>query len=401
MDSIQFSTKINLHELRQFLQQYSSAQSPVHADSQEFEKELVPQLHYFGLLQIITPAEFDGANASMIDLIHITKELGYWAPAIGATFIGNLLGYSAVVLYAQDTLRKAICEEVMKKPLLWSFAMTEGVTGSDLHQTKTTVREVEGGYLLSGEKNFITNATYSDHMTVFARHIDRAGNDLGISAFYVNGLSKGLERGPKMSKVGWKRANTGTLFFNDVFLEGNQLLGKPGEGLSILTHCLNRSKTLLGALAAGIAYRSIDLTTERLTETERFNKPLMDQPAIRHQFAKLHTELEASWLLTCRAASTWDAGLPAVKEASMAKMYGGNISTKVVSVCMELFGARGVFHDYRISQLWNDAKIIEIVEGPSLVQELLIASYVLPPKKNRNQENQKFKLTSIARKKAS
>lgn len=206
-----------------------------------------------------------------------------------------------------------------------------------------------------------------------------------------------------MTKLGWKQANTGTLYFKNAFLPTEHLLGEPGQGLRILTHCLNRSKTLLGAMGVGISYRALDLATERLLQTSRYGKSLLEQGGIKHLLARLHTKAEAAWLLTCQAAATWDAGLAAVKESSMAKLYSGQVANEITSQAMELFGARGYLNDYEITRLNGDAKAIEIVEGPSLVQELLIAKEVLPrpaAQKVKDSTEDLFRLRSTELKKA-
>ena len=154
-------------------------------------------------------------------------------------------------------------------------------------------------------------------------------------------------------------------------------------------------------MGVGLCERAIDLVIERLSMTNRYEKPLITQPAIRHLLARMHTERDAAWMLTCLAASTWDSGNFAVKEASMAKLFSGRTAVSVTSQALELFGARGLFNDYEVSRLWRDAKAIEIVEGPSLVQELLIAKQVIPnPKKQGVTTEDPFKLTEDHKQKA-
>jgi alkylation response protein AidB-like acyl-CoA dehydrogenase len=340
--------------------------------------EIPRMLHEKGFLQLITPKIYGGQGAEVADLIWVIRELSYGSPSVAATYIGNLLGYSAVLLYAKDDLRETLAREHLMKFSLWSFAMTEGGAGSDLANIATRARRVPGGFVLNGEKNFITNASHSSHMAIFAQL-----GDEGISCFYIKGDQEGLSRGPAFTKICWKKANTGTLLFKDVFVPESHLLGEPGRGLRILTHCLNRSKTLLGAMGVGISQRAVDLCIERLQATERFEKALIDQPAIRHQLARMATQTESAWMMVARAAATWDAGLAAVKESSMAKLVGGSTAVSVADQAMELFGARGLFQDYEVSRLLSDAKAIEIVEGPSLVQELLIAKEILPHGKKK------------------
>ncbi len=369
--------KLKVEKVREFSREISLKYENSNRNCQKFPIDLVYKMYEIGLFQALTPKHFGGDELSVMDLISVARELGYGSASMAATFIGNTLGYSALVMYANEALKQDVCMDMSKKFNLWSFGMTEGETGSDLLSTKTTARKVSDGYVINGEKNFITNATHSTNLVLFARLIDQEGNDEGISCFYVPGNTAGLIRGQVMDKIGWQKANTGTLIFDKLKIPKEYLLGKPGAGLRILTHCLNRSKTLLGAVSVGIGERAIDLAVERLSATKRFSKPLIEQPAIRHLLAKLYTKNQAAWLLTKQAAEAWDSGKPAVKEASMAKLFGGATAVEIASQAMELFGARGFFNDFEISRLIFDAKAIEIVEGPSLVQELLIAKEVL------------------------
>lgn len=353
--------------------------------SQTFSDEFPRFLHQKGYLQGITPSIYGGLGLSVQDLAWMLRHVAYGSAGESATIIGNLLGYSAVVLYGSHHLKELVCSKYLHEYSLWSFAMTEAEVGSDLKNTQTVAKKVSGGYLINGEKNFITNASHSKQVCVFAQtEID--GKKMGVSCFYLPSIAGGIERGPEMDKIGWRKANTATLYFKDVFVPDEYLLGEVGFGLKILTHCLNRSKTLLGAVGVGISDRALDLTVERLAKTNRYGKALLDQPVLKHLIAKLQTKKEAAWLLTLKAAMTWDENQPAVTEASMAKYFSGKVSVEVTSECMELFGARGGFNNFEISRLINDAKLVEIVEGPSLVQELLISSGLMQ-QWNKKQES--------------
>lgn len=376
--TIQVSPQIDLTDIRKFVREVVLPRAKSNDEQALFDKDTTEKLYKLGLLTCITPREFGGPDLPVSDLIWVTRELAYGSAGVTATFIGNLLGYSALVLHGSDELKAKVCKEFTSRPGLWSFAMTEKGCGSDLQKTATQARKVKGGYVINGEKNFITNANHSTKLAVFANVIDENGMPQGISCFYVPGDSQGLERGEPAQKLGWRESNTGHLFFKDVFVPEEHLLGQINQGLQILTHCLNRSKTLLAATSVGLALRGLDLAQERLLSTKRYGRALIDQSAIRHLLARLHTKTEAAWLLACSAAAVWDAGLPAVREASMAKLFAGSIGVEVTSQTLELFGARGFLSEFEVSRLYRDAKAIEIVEGPTLVQELLIAKQVLP-----------------------
>lgn len=381
--TIRTAPQYDLTSLRQFVRDVVIPRAQSNDEQGKFDADTARELHKLGLLTSITPRSSGGPDLPVSDLIWIARELAYGSAGVAATFIGNLLGYSALVLHGSDELKAKICAEFTSTPGLWSFAMTEKGCGSDLMKTATTARRVAGGFVLNGEKNFITNANHSTHLSIFASVEADGIHPGGISCFYVPGDSKGLKRGDAAKKLGWRESNTGHLYLENVFVPDEHLLGEINEGLKILTHCLNRSKTLLAATSVGIASRGLDLAQERLLDTERYGRSLLDQASIRHLLARLHTKTEAAWLLACSAAAVWDAGLPAVREASMAKLFAGSVGVEVASQTLELFGARGFMAEFEVSRLYRDAKAVEIVEGPSLVQELLIAKQVLPSTKRK------------------
>lgn len=382
--SIRVSSEIDLQPIKDFVHKKVLPGSQERDEKGEFNLNLTQEMHELGILKVITPKEFKGPELPVADLIWVARTLGYGSASIAATFIGNLLGYSAVILYGNPALRKKVCTKFEAEYGLWSFGMTEKGCGSDLEKTATRAVKTKDGYILNGEKNFITNGTYATDISIFAQTYGENGERLGISCFYVPGNSEGLTRGPGEKKLGWRESNTGHLFLKNVSIPSENLLGKEGQGLKILTHCLNRSKTLLGAVGVGICDRAFEITINRLTETQRFDQPLIDKHSIRHVLSRLAVKAECAWLLACQAAAVWDNNDFAIKEASMAKLYGGETATEVTGKCVELFGARGYLADSEISKLYRDAKAIEIVEGPTLVQELLISKFVINPGKSHS-----------------
>jgi alkylation response protein AidB-like acyl-CoA dehydrogenase len=377
LKSIRIQPEIDLTYIQNFVAKEVLPGIQERDEKGEFSLEIAKGMHREGILRVITPKEFGGPELPVADLIWVTRTLAQGSAGVAATFIGNLLGYSAMVIYGKPALRKMICTRFERQYGLWSFGMTEKGCGSDLEKTATKAVKTKDGYILNGEKNFITNATYATDISLFAHLYDENGNSLGISCFYIPGDTPGLTRGAGEKKMGWRESNTGHLFLNNVLIPHDYLLGAEGDGLRILTHCLNRSKTLLGAVSVGICDRALELTTTRLASTQRFDRALIDKHSIRHVLSRLSVKIECAWLLAANAAATWDHQAYAIKEASMAKLYGGETATEVTGKCVELFGARGYLSDFEIQRLYRDAKAIEIVEGPTLVQELLISKFVI------------------------
>lgn len=394
-DKIILSSEYDLSKLKEFVEKQVIPKAMLNDEKHEFDLETTLELYKLGLLNVVSPKRFGGQDHPVRNLISITCELAYGSVGVAATFIANTLGYSPFVLYGNELLLETISREFEKSFKLWSFAVTEKGCGSDLEKTATVACRVPGGFEIEGEKNFITNSKFCTDLCVLANVISENGQKEGLSFFYVPGNTPGLVRGDSVKKIGWRESNTAHLKFEKVFVKDQYLIGRVGEGLKIFSECLSRSKTLMAAMSIGLSYRALDLAQERLGGVERFGKPLIEQSAIRHLLARLHTKVEASWLMTARSAATWDQFGQAIKESSMAKLMAGQTAMEVASQVAELFGARGYLMEYEVSRIFRDAKAMEIVEGPSLVQELIISKQVLPRKNSRAKDKSEVSRSKI------
>jgi acyl-CoA dehydrogenase len=348
-----------------------------------FASQIYSDLHKFGYFQAFVQKEFGGTGASLTDLACITRKLAYGASAVATTFIANMLGSGPTLLHGTRELRQRLSGESVERLSLWSFCMTEPDAGTDLMNTRTRAEKVKGGYVLQGKKCFITNANHAEHLSVFAR-IDGANEKAPVSAFYVPASSKGVSRGKPLKKLGQRESDTGELYFDGVFVPAENLLGNEGDGLKIAFHCLQRSKTLIAAMGLGMCDRAHDLIKTHLHQRVHYGKPLLSLPTIQCFLAQLHTESTAAWLLACQAAATWDTGDMAIKEASMAKMYAADVAARTMAELLELFGGYGFTQEFEIERLYRDVKILDIFEGATFVQQILIAKELfkdLKPKK--------------------
>ena len=368
--SIAVGTEVNLESLREFVSAKVIAAAATHDKDDGFPLEIYRELHRLGWLQAFIPREFGGGGLPTSDLIHIAREVAYGSSGVYTSACVLPLALTPIIHFAQPRLRATLCEDFVRNFQLWSFCFTEPDAGFDINSLKTTASKVPGGYLLNGVKCFITNAGVADHLTVIARNPNA---ERTISAFYVPANSPGVTRGKPLEKMGQRCSNTSELFFEKVFIPDEHLIGVEGQGFKIAYHTLQRNKTLVSAAAVGVSLRAMDLITEHLAHRIRYEKPLLAQPMIQGLLAQLQTEIEASWLLTCRSAATWDAGVSAVKEASMAKLFATHTAVKVVSEIVELFGGYGYCREFEIERLHRDVRVLEIYEGSSFIQQTLIA----------------------------
>lgn len=376
---LHLTSNLDLSPLQQYVREKIIPTSKKADQDSIFPIEIYQDLHRMGWLTSFVPQEFGGMGLPSTEMIHISKELAYGSCGVFTSTLINLLALSPIILYARPSLKSTLCREFIEDFCLWSYCMTEPDVGSDIANLKTTAVRVPGGYLLNGKKCFITNATVSKHLVVFANLGRKRGERSNLCAFYLPAHSPGISRHGPLEKMGQRDSDTGELFFENVFVPEHHLIGKEGEGLRIAFHCLQRSKTMIAAAAVGASYRALELITEYLQDRVLYGKPLLAQPTIYSQLADLHTKVEASWLLTCKAAATWDTNLSfAVKEASMAKSFSTDAAVHLMNEVLELFGGYGFCKEFEIERLYRDVKVFEIYEGPTLVQHALIARELFP-----------------------
>ncbi len=381
--NIPLEPSIDLGSLTHFVREQILPRQQTPVVGGEFSMELLKKLHQLGWLQSYVPKEYGGIGLSTSDLLFISREIAYGSAGVFSTFHSNMVGHLAIILYAKEALRRRLSQAYVDTFSLWSFCVTEPNSGSDVLNLQTNARRVPGGYRLSGHKAFISNANYSDHLFVLARLSSGSEKRAHLTGFYLPANSPGVTRGTAYVKMGQADSNTSELFFEDVFIPDEHLVGDEGGGLKILQHCIQRSKTLIAGAGVGISQRAGDLVRLELGQRIRFGKPLLSQPTINSFLAQLYTEVQASWLLASHAAVVWDSGSFAIQEASMAKLFSANTAVRFVNEAVELFGAYGYMQEFEIERLYRDVKLLEIYEGASNIQRILIAKELFPEVMNR------------------
>lgn len=350
-------------------------------EREEFPLKLLDRLHGLGYITAFVPQELGGVGAPTPYLLWVIREVAYASPGMACSMIGNMLALVPLLMRGNRELRHKVAQETQERLSLASFCFTEPEAGSDILRIRTRAEKVPGGYRISGQKCFITNANYAEHYIVMARTDSGDGPRAALSMFYVPGGSKGLSTGKALTKLGHRDSNTSEVYFDGVFVPEENLIGKEGEGLRNAQLSLARSRTFFAASAVGLMDRVSDLLTDFLSGREHYGKPLLSQPAIRNQLCQLRTEAHAAWLLTCSSAAEWEAGNPSLHHSSMAKMYAGQVASRFATSGLELFGGWGYTREYEIERLYRDAKLYEIIEGPTFVQQAIIAKELYPEPK--------------------
>jgi acyl-CoA dehydrogenase len=253
-----------------------------------------------------------------------------------------------------------------------SFALTEPNAGSDVAGLATTATKDGGDYVLNGSKCLITNGEFAEHYTVFAT-VDRALGRKGIGCFVVEGRPRGLTVGKHENKMGQRASNTVTLTFEDVRVPAKNLIGPVGDGFRLAMETLDNSRPLTAMFAVGIARAALEHCLDYSAQRKQFNKPIREFQAIQFMLADMAKDIQAARLLSYQSAWMLDAGERNTLVSSYAKCFAADMAMRVTTDAVQVYGGYGYIKEYPVEKLMRDAKLIQIYEGTSQVQRLVIA----------------------------
>lgn len=370
---------LNAEALRPFILTHVVPDFRKWEDDQKIPAEIWTELHALGIWQLCVPSRYGGAGTSALDLISTVRELSYGSAALATAITASFTASLSVFLAAGRELQEEYAQCILSKGEMSAFALTEQEGGSDLTNIQTIAKRVPGGYLLDGDKCFVTNATEARHFVIAARLEDERRTSRGLTLFYVPSSASGLKVRPAHKKLGQRAAKTHPIRLENVFVPTKHRIGGEGDALDISFRALQRSRCMLAAGALGLCLRAGDLAKSYLSRRKSLRKPLLSQPVIRGGLASVHTQMEAAWELTCAAARDWDYDAASLYRVNMAKLFAAQTANRFVCSVMEMFGGWGYTDSHEIEQLLRDVKFYEFVEGPAFVQEILIAKELFPP----------------------
>ncbi|MGD2252592.1 MAG: acyl-CoA dehydrogenase family protein [Anaerolineales bacterium] len=351
---------------------------PVAAEYDEREEMPWPVLHKaaeIGLTSYQYPEQYGGGG--MTDLVTacvVTEELAWGCLGIGGAIIGCGLAGVPILISGSEAQKQRYIPWFCDPANLRSgaFALTEPEAGSDVASLHTTAVREGDGYVLNGQKRFITLGGVADLYVVFAT-LDPARGHRGITAFIVEADTPGLSAGKKESKMGMRAGYTGDVILQDVRVPVENRLGGEGEGFYVAMKAFERTRPVVGILAVGLARAAYEYAVEYARERMQFGKPIIATQAVRFMLADMLTEIEAARLLVWRSAWLADIGKPNNAEASMGKAFAADMAMQVTTDAVQILGGYGYMRDYPVEKWMRDAKILQIVEGTSQIQRLIIA----------------------------
>jgi alkylation response protein AidB-like acyl-CoA dehydrogenase len=332
-----------------------------------------------GLNAYMLPEEYGGAG--MTDCLTsciVQEELSH-----GCSGIGNLItsgGFFAepVLELGSDEQRREWLSPLAdsENPPLAALAITEPASGSDAASIRTRARRVDGGYVLSGQKAWISNGGVAELYVVFAT-VEPGSGSRGITAFLVRGDDPGLRCGPPIRKMGQRAIPNCELFLDDLFVAAERRLGEEGQGFVGLMRTFDRSRVTLAASATGLARAALEYSVDYAKEREQFGKPIAQHQAVAFRLADMALRVDAARLLTWRAAEMLDRGERVTTEAAMAKLAASETAMWCTWAAVQTLGGWGYSREYPVEKWMRDAKLEEIEEGTSDIQRLVISRGLL------------------------
>jgi len=342
-----------------------------------FPSEIISKLGDLGILSIPVPKEYGGSGMDNVAYAAAIMELAKADASIAITVAAHTsLGTMPIVLAGTEDQKKKYIPKLASGEILGAFGLTEPEAGSDAGATKTTAERKGNNYIVNGGKIFITNAGVAGLLS-FTAQIIEGGKNIGIGAFVIPTDIEGLTISEPEKKMGWKASDTRQLFFNNMLIDESNMIAAPGEGFKIFLKILTGGRISIAALAVGTAQGAYERALKYSTERKAFGKEINKFQSIGFKLSDMATQIEAAKLLTFHAAWKKDNGHDIIKEAAMAKLFASEAAMKITTDAIQIHGGYGYVKDYDVERYFRDAKILEIGEGTSEVQRLIILKQIL------------------------
>ena len=342
-----------------------------------FPKELVKQMAELGLMSIPVPEEYGGAGMDTVAYAAAIIEIAKADASVAITMAAHTsLGTMPIVIAGTEEQKQEFVPKLASGEILGAFGLTEPGAGSDAGATKTTAVKDGDEYIIKGGKIFITNAGHAGILNITTQIIED-GENKGIGAFIVPTDTAGLKIGPPEKKMGWKASDTCQLYFEDMRVPAANMLGNPAGGFKTFMKTLIGGRISIGALGVGTAEGAYLKALQYSTEREAFGKPIHKFQGVGFKLADMATEIEAAKLLVFHAAWLKDQGQDVTKEAAMAKLYASEVAMRTTTNAIQVLGGYGYVKEYDVERYFRDAKVLEIGEGTSEVQRMIIAKEIL------------------------
>jgi alkylation response protein AidB-like acyl-CoA dehydrogenase len=346
-------------------------------DTGIFPKENIDKMAELGLMGIPWEEKYGGNGMDSLALVIAIEELGKECASTAATMMAHTsLGTGPIAIFGTDRQKEKYLPALASGKMLGAFGLTEPNAGSDAGNTQTRAVSNNNGFIVNGQKVFCTNAGYAGTI-IFTAVMVQDGEEQGVGAFIVEKGTEGLRVGEPENKMGWKGSDTRSVYFEDMFIPKENILGNPSKGFKQFLKTLTGGRITIGALALGTAQGAYQRALKYSHERKAFGKKINQFQGISFKIADMATSIQASKHLVYHAAYKKDQGESIIKEAAMAKLFSSEMCMKVTTEAIQIFGGYGYIKEYDVERFFRDSKILEIGEGTSEVQRIIISREIL------------------------
>jgi alkylation response protein AidB-like acyl-CoA dehydrogenase len=377
---VDFELSAEQREIQQLAREFAQAEIEPNATEWDrrhgFPRDLLAKLGELGLLGVCVPEEYGGAGADFLSYVLVLEELSRGDAGVGVTVAVHTSAATLPILtFGTDEQRSRFLPPLARGEAIGAFALTESGSGSDAGSLRTAATPTDGGWRISGSKQWITNGGFDGTILLFARTDPDTPGPRGVSAFVVDGGSVKVAR--EEEKLGLNSSSTVDLVLEDVLVERDRLLHEEGKGFTVAMATLDGGRIGIAAQALGIAQAGYDVAREYALERRQFGKRIADFQAIQWKLADMATEIDAARLLVYRAAWRKQQGLSHTEEGAKAKLFASEMARRQTAEAIQILGGYGYTKEFPVERYYRDAKITEIYEGTSEIQRLVIARSIL------------------------
>ncbi len=345
-------------------------------ETSRFPAETIEKMGPLGLLGIPVPEEYGGAGANLLSYVIAIEEIAYACGSTALTLAAHTsLATLPILHFGTEEQKRRYVPDLATGRKLGAFGLTESHAGSDAGATRTRAVRDGGRYVLRGSKAYITNASHASTFVVTARTSDAPG-PRGISSFIVEKAFPGFSTGKKEDKLGLRGSDTAEILFEDCIVPAENLLGREGEGFGNFMRTLDGGRIGIGAMALGLGQAAFDQAVAHARVRKAFGAPIASLGAVQEKIADMAVALHASRLLVYDAARRREEGKPHTREASIAKLFASEAAYRVAKDAIQVLGGNGYSREYPVERLFRDVKLLEIGEGTSEIQRLVISRSV-------------------------
>ncbi|MBI4861699.1 MAG: acyl-CoA dehydrogenase family protein [Candidatus Riflebacteria bacterium] len=357
---------------REFTQKEIVPKARHHDQTGEFPKEILKKAWELGLMNLHIPEEYGGLGRSCVDECLVAEEIAAGCCGMATPMLVNNLASAPVIFAGTQEQKKRFLTPLTEEFLFVAYAVTEPGAGSDVQALRTTAKRVGDDYVINGEKAWITGASVAHWFFVLAL-TDPAKKAKGMSTFLVPASTPGITVGKKEDNLGQRASDTRGVTFSDVVVSKEYLLGSEGDGFKIAMTGFDCSRPPVAAMAVGLARSAMEHSIRYAQERTTFGVPIHQHQGVGFMIADMAKSVEAARLLAWRAAWTRDQGQRNTFHASCAKAFAADAAMQIALDAVQVHGAYGYSKEYPVEKLLRDAKVIQIYEGTSQIQRLIIA----------------------------